>query len=498
MKLKDYLLGGPTTPMAGDGIGLVVRPLASPSPNLPPVSFPDYFGKVRSQDSSSSTSRNPSPQPHRHALSELPSANSQRILRQKTVRRPTDSPNGIRAPLSSLATLNAATIKSPDSPRASEESYHTCVQESPANEIPGYIEETPWQDYEIPQELETVNNDTPREVRNIIQESMDEHRAMRVSRLQAQANFVRTAIETSGTLCRNNRPALAESSATASARSTPCSEYTDERSDSSLSISHESTTSLGSDMDDGAFLQPLKLPGRSLANTSQESLKPKGNLSPSMAVVESKLQGSKDRTIKSRRLLKRLPGPKPKGKQRTESTLSECTGCFDEVPDREAVDLPCRHKYCVPCFSQLVGSAIHSEATFPPKCCLSEVPKTTMRAHLPPKELAQFEGKALEYAVPIGNRYYCVSPKCARWIDTRTARRTNGALECPHCSTKLCTVCRGPQHPSNEDCPQDFGLESTLDRAELAGWRRCYNCRAMVELNTGCRHITCKCRAEFW
>ncbi|KAL9062676.1 MAG: hypothetical protein Q9157_008719 [Trypethelium eluteriae] len=33
--------------------------------------------------------------------------------------------------------------------------------------------------------------------------------------------------------------------------------------------------------------------------------------------------------------------------------------------------------------------------------------------------------------------------------------------------------------------------------AKEAGWQRCYNCRAMVELREGCNHMTCRCTAEF-
>lgn len=52
-------------------------------------------------------------------------------------------------------------------------------------------------------------------------------------------------------------------------------------------------------------------------------------------------------------------------------------------------------------------------------------------------------------------------------------------------------------HETGVDCPEDFGLEATLEEAERQGWRRCYKCRALVELTVGCRHITCKCRAQF-
>jgi hypothetical protein len=52
-------------------------------------------------------------------------------------------------------------------------------------------------------------------------------------------------------------------------------------------------------------------------------------------------------------------------------------------------------------------------------------------------------------------------------------------------------------HAAGVECPQDFGLEATLEEAERQGWRRCYQCRALVELTVGCRHITCKCSAQF-
>jgi hypothetical protein len=36
-----------------------------------------------------------------------------------------------------------------------------------------------------------------------------------------------------------------------------------------------------------------------------------------------------------------------------------------------------------------------------------------------------------------------------------------------------------------------------MNLAETEGWKRCYSCHALVEHNKGCRHMTCRCRAEF-
>ena len=520
-----YLLGGTATPTAGDGLSLGVptRPMLSPKATVPnsvetgatnDITFRSRSNSnVSAISNTSARSQNPSPlsspPPQHHFPKMIPdlqrSGSSQRLSPNNNVHKPSRMPNGVRAPRCSL--VNVAPAATPFR-KPSMDSFRTAAsttEDLARTGSPDVMGEVSWEDYEIPQELESVTGNTPREIRNIIQESLDEHRAMRASRLQSQAIVVRTTIESSSTPCIKGQSEVPECSSVISARSTPDSEYATNRSVSSRSISHGSVTSLESEVEGTRLLRPPKILSRSQTSNSQEGSMTKATtgMSPSMAHVDRKLQESQERTNKSHKLFKLLPSRKGKSEislepQTPPLTTYECTSCFDEVPENKAVDMPCHHKYCSPCFSQLILTAINNEATFPPKCCLQEIPKKTMRAYLSPKALARFDEKALEYAVAVGNRYYCVSPKCAKWIDTRNAKRVNGILECPYCAVRLCTTCRGPQHPSNEDCPQDYGLGSTLDQAERAGWRRCYRCRAIVELTSGCRHITCKCRAEFW
>ena len=350
------------------------------------------------------------------------------------------------------------------------------------------VEDTPWREYDIPQELELVSHDMPEEIRNIVQESLDEHRAIRASRLHAQAIIVRTTITQS--LSSNDegkRPMDGESSAIVSHR----------RGKSPLSSEDSAISPTISDASSGFLQPPPKLLGQSGAMSSQESL----YSDPSSG--SATLLTRKDKLLKRDGFLWLFPGRKNKGAispARSHESLKpcECTSCFDEVPNKNAVTLPCCHKYCSGCFSQLVTTAIINEDTFPPKCCLQEIPRTTLRQHLSSKQMTDYDQKRLEYAVSIGSRYYCARPDCAQWINTRLSQAPGGVLKCSHCNFYTCGFCRGPQHADHEDCPHDFGLDATLEEAERAGWQRCYNCRAMVELNTGCRHITCKCRAEFW
>ena len=353
------------------------------------------------------------------------------------------------------------------------------------------FEDTPWQKYDIPQELEIVFDDAPEEIRNIIQESLDEHRAMKASRLHTQAIIVRTTItQSSSSSDSANGPVVAESSAMVSHR----------RGKSSLSSEDSLVSPTASDAS-SVFLQPPpKVIGQSGAMSSQESLY--SNPSSGTATPHSPLTG-KDKRSRRDGFLWLLPGRRAKrsispGPSHDEPRHSECTSCFDDVPQKKAVNLPCCHKYCLTCFSQLINTAIANEDTFPPQCCLQEIPRSTLRLHLSSKQMADFDQKSFEYAVSIGSRYYCARPDCARWINTRLSQTSGGILKCSYCSFHTCGFCRGPQHTGHEECSHDYGLDATLEEAERAGWQRCYNCRAMVELNTGCRHITCKCKAEFW
>ena len=103
-----------------------------------------------------------------------------------------------------------------------------------------------WQDTEIPSELEVVRADIPEEIRNIIQESIDEHRAMRASRIaQPQAIVVRTTITQSRSSEKDGRRSpLTASSASAWSGRAGSSVSGDMSSVRSIGI--ESTTSLDS------------------------------------------------------------------------------------------------------------------------------------------------------------------------------------------------------------------------------------------------------------
>lgn len=142
------------------------------------------------------------------------------------------------------------------------------------------------------------------------------------------------------------------------------------------------------------------------------------------------------------------------------------------------------------------SNALESETHWPAKCCLSPIPPTTILPHLSSTTAKKFQLRQAEWSLPAGERIYCSNPACNTWVPPKHIHASSHTAKCPACSNKSCTTCRGPSHGSAE-CPQDPALRATINLAEMEGWKRCYSCHAFVEHNKGCRHMTCRCKAQF-
>ncbi|KAL9098645.1 MAG: hypothetical protein Q9163_005734 [Psora crenata] len=434
--LKKYLLGPDAQPTAGDGLGIL---FAQPLHKDPRTSSQSRQGSPISQVTGPPSS------------SEAAFQKSLQVLR--------DPPNGTRAPRCSRATDIAPLPPTPLSPppdAISPVSPRVAVPPGTEQEKPKKKqkrrENTPWQDMEIPEELGLIDDDIPEEIRNIVHDTMELHRAMRLSRLHSDVDdkAVADALEA---MSVEESYGGTEISITASARSPQSSPLSRDagRKRRGFYSSQESVTTVGSENGSISLFQLPKAAKCQSASPKHvnESKQDLVETHGPRSAMEARFQECKDRTSRSRGLYNLLKGRRIKS-MITPETLTpklppcECISCFDDVPQEEAVDgLPCKHRYCRPCFKKLVDTAILNEDTFPPKCCVTEIPKTVMRKYLASVELINFDEKALEYAVPLASRYYCVALECARWIDTRIAKRTNGALEhitCK-CRAEFCYTC---------------------------------------------------------
>ena len=163
-----------------------------------------------------------------------------------------------------------------------------------------------------------------------------------------------------------------------------------------------------------------------------------------------------------------------------------CQICFDTFPATSTVSAPCAHIYCQSCMKEVFLNACVDEMLFPPRCCKKEIPLDTAEKVLSGEELLEFRSKSSEYSSK--DRTYCCKPTCSEFIPSDRIHGDVGI--CPKCFTGTCVMCKKERHFG--DCPKDKSLDLTLDLAARSGWQRCRSCHALVEISSGCHHMTCR------
>ncbi|KAF2971561.1 hypothetical protein GQX73_g1960 [Xylaria multiplex] len=172
----------------------------------------------------------------------------------------------------------------------------------------------------------------------------------------------------------------------------------------------------------------------------------------------------------------------------------ECVSCLEDFNAKRTVRVPC-HNYCVPCFRRLVVSACQNEQHWPPKCCLNNIPDSTIRAGVDKLQWLEYRERAIEWNCPVADRIYCSQQECSQFIRPEYIIPGRAVARCSD-GHHTCIICRNEQH-GDEVCPQDEDMIRTNALAEAAGWKRCNACRAYVEHSDGCQHMTCRCGAQF-
>lgn len=170
----------------------------------------------------------------------------------------------------------------------------------------------------------------------------------------------------------------------------------------------------------------------------------------------------------------------------------QCSVCFENYRTASMVPLPCGDQYCIECLKSVFLNAVVDETLFPPRCCRQSIPLRYIQQELSSQELNTFRSAAVEFSTR--DRTYCSNLRCGIFIPPTEIAK--GKAQCPQCFTETCTACKAALH-DGEDCPADTALQATLSLSQEQGWQRCYACRAMVELDYGCNHMTCVCLSEF-
>lgn len=172
------------------------------------------------------------------------------------------------------------------------------------------------------------------------------------------------------------------------------------------------------------------------------------------------------------------------GELHADYNTRHCTGCEEDVSYIDAIRCPCSHDYCRTCIAGLFEAAISDESLFPARCCRQAIPLGLNQIFIPAKLAGRYRAKELEYGTP--NRTYCHNSPCSTFVPPQFIRGNRGT--CVKCYSSTCTSCKGPAH--ERDCPPDAATLDVLRMANDRGWQRCSSCRILVELSTGCNHIS--------
>lgn len=179
--------------------------------------------------------------------------------------------------------------------------------------------------------------------------------------------------------------------------------------------------------------------------------------------------------------------------------LKQCSVCFEE--NIQGYNLGCEHQQCTNCMRKLFLTALGDNSLLPLRCC--EIPiDMNIATVLLEKDKAKV---LLQRAVEVGvkNKMYCST--CNEFwnldgIDSKVAVVKKKRL-CK-CGTWLCIVCKTAAHPGLT-CESHRDAQSGSDKLVLSlarekNWKQCPGCSTLIELRSGCNHITCSnCRHEF-
>jgi hypothetical protein len=188
------------------------------------------------------------------------------------------------------------------------------------------------------------------------------------------------------------------------------------------------------------------------------------------------------------------PGPSVQYAQRQVKALEtlasdwfQCIACRDEFRWASGRQLECEHQYCTPCMKRFImrGIVDHDLALIPPRCCSLNVPIAVIADILTDEEMDDFQNATAEKNTR--DKTYCSNSDCSRFITSDHITADNAT--CSRCYFQTCTMCKSPSH-KGDDCPADPDLEATLHLGIQLQWKRCFSCRSMVEIDTGCNHMT--------
>ena len=161
-----------------------------------------------------------------------------------------------------------------------------------------------------------------------------------------------------------------------------------------------------------------------------------------------------------------------------------CVACNMCEEENDMVHVPCGDYYCKHCTIQLFSLSMKDESLFPPRCCRQPIPLELVSIVLGAELQENFEHKAIEFFT--ADRTYCSQSTCGGFIPPISIK--NEKATCPECGLITCTTCKNAEHEG--DCPANPEHQALMELAAKEGYQKCYQCKRLVEISTGCNHMT--------
>lgn len=181
-----------------------------------------------------------------------------------------------------------------------------------------------------------------------------------------------------------------------------------------------------------------------------------------------------------------------------------CPVCFERVLTKDTACLPCTHRYCLDCWKTYLEMKIKEgpeclDATCINPKCEEIVSSEAVKALVSPRIFETYRKFFLRSYVNDNPKIkWCPAPDCGSAICCERRERRE-AVTCT-CGFSFCFLCCdydiGDHMPAT--CQQiEMWLQKASDESENVKWllgntKKCPNCRAPIEKNGGCMHMSCK------
>ena len=183
-----------------------------------------------------------------------------------------------------------------------------------------------------------------------------------------------------------------------------------------------------------------------------------------------------------------------------------CEVCFCPSETEDMWCLPCGHIFCTGCWRQYVNSKV-DEAECQPKCmqegCKCVIPPNSVKDLCEPTVYENLLRFLMDQQVSMADTLtFCPNPRCGKATDLLGMTLCD-TIKCSNCRHEFCGECNEPSH-APATCSEKQQWEAFTDEDVMnqrlfgKNFKTCPNCKAMIEKNEGCFHMTCRhCRHEF-